>query len=235
MQETITSLNQEQIDTSIVLPQEQAALLAELNAFAHYQIAHDREVWRMPAKGTYKVNAELKLALVALLTTCSLLDYKREGQEAEKFFEAEIKIVQKNSAQKYIDFGRIRPVLILNFLVPEIVQDWILYRDVNGDGIHALVDKKTDFQGLTTYARGGNPVYEFSRFYRKFMEHKIARKKATQNDLKKIAMKSLCDELVQRRLASGGSAGEILDHILNDDLLALDTSMGFNKPLLPKK
>ena len=37
--------------------------------------------------------------------------------------------------------------------------------DVNGDGIHALMDRKTYLQGLSTYARGGHPVYEFARFY----------------------------------------------------------------------
>ena len=135
---------------------------------------------------------------------------------------------------RYIDFGKIRPLLLQNFLIPEIVDDWILYRDVAGDGIHALVDRKTALQGLPSYSRGGTPVYEFSRFYRKFMEDKVARKKATQNDFQKMAMKTLSEQLIQQQLAQGRSAQEILDHIMNDDLLNIGTSNS-DQLLLPKK
>ena len=229
----MAKLNQAQIQTNALLSSDQQNLLEKLNNFASYQAEYDYEVQQMPAKTIYKVNQELKLALVALMTTCSLLDPNREGYETEKFFEKEIKIIQKNSAQKYIDFGKIRPFLVQNFLIPEMVDDWILYRDVAGDGIHALVDKKTALQGLPTYSRGGSPVYEFSRFYRKFMENKIAQKKTTQNDFKKIAMKALTEQLIQQQLASGHSAGEILDHIMNDGLIE---NVGFDdKRLLPKK
>ena len=234
MRKNVAYLDQEQIQTNALLNSEQVALLQKLNSFAHYQAAHDYEVQCMPAKSIYKVNAELKLALIALLTTCSLLDPNREGHETEKFFEKEIKVIQKSSTQKYIDFGRIRPFLIQNFLIPEIVDDWILYRDVAGDGIHALVDRKTALQGLPSYSRGGTPVYEFSRFYRKFMEDKIAKKKNTQNDFKKIAMKTLSEQLIQQQLAAGHSAQDILDRIMNDDLLTIGAPDS-DKPLLPKR
>lgn len=233
MQKQVAYLDQEQIQTNALLNPEQFGLLQKLNSFAYYQAIHDYEVQCMPAKITYKVNQELKLALVALMTTCSMLDPKREGWEAEKFFEKEIKIIQKSSTQKYIDFGKIRPFLLQNFLIPEMVDDWILYRDVAGDGIHALVDRKTALQGLPTYSRGGTPVYEFSRFYRKFMEDKIARKKSTQNDFKKIAMKTLTEQLIQQQLVQGHSPQEILDHIMNDDLL--EVPILENQLSLPKK
>ena len=233
MRNQVVYSNQEKIQTNALFVPEQLELLQKLNSFACYQAAHDYEVRCMPAKIIYKVNQELKLALVALMTTCSMLDPKRDGRETEKFFETEIKIIQKNSTLKYIDFGQIRPFLMQNFLIPEIVDDWILYRDVAGDGIHALVDRKTALQGLASYSRGGSPVYEFSRFYRKFMEDKIAKKKANQNDFKKIAMKTLTEQVIHQQLAQGRSAQEILDHIMNDDLLEITTS--FDKPLLPKK
>lgn len=234
MQKQVAYLDQEKIQTNALLNSEQLGLLQKLNSFAQYQVAHDYEVQCMPAKAIYKVNEEFKLALVALMTTCSMLDPKREGRETEKFFEKEVKIIQKNSTQKYIDFGHIRPLLIQNFLIPEIVDDWILYRDVAGDGIHALVDRKTALQGLPSYSRGGTPTYEFSRFYRKFMEDKIARKKANQNDFKKQAMKTLTEQVIQQKIASGYSVQEILDHIMNDDLLNL-SSPDSSTPLLPKK
>ena len=112
MQKQVAYLDQEQIQTNALLNSGQLGLLQKLNSFAHYQVAHDYEVQQMPAKVIYKVNAELKLALVALMTTCSLLDPKRDGRETEKFFEKEIKIIQQNSTQKYIDFGKIRPFLL---------------------------------------------------------------------------------------------------------------------------
>ena len=234
MQKPISYVTQEQLQTSIPLTEEAQALLHKLNAFAHYQAAHDYEVQCMPAKATYKVNHELKLALVALLTTCSLLDPRREGWEAEAFFDREIKIIQNSTMQKEIDFGQIRLFLLQNFLIPEVVDDWILYRDVAGDGIHALVDKKTALQGLPTYARGGGPVYEFSRFYRKLMEDKIAKKQASQDDFKKMAMKTLSEQIVQQQLSAGHSAQEILEHIMNEDLITIGDCTT-DKPLLPKK
>lgn len=216
-----------------MLYSEQLNLLQKLNIFAVYQVTHDSEVRSMPVKAFYKVNQELELALVALMTTCSMLDPKREGNETEKFFEKEIKIIQKDSTQKYIDFGRIRPFLLQNFLIPEIVDDWILYRDVASDGIYALIDRKTELQGLPSYSRGGNPVYEFARFYRKFMEDKILHKRKSQNDFKESLIKTLSEQIVHQQLEQGYSAQEILNHIMNDELLEMTSSK--DKLALPQK
>ena len=234
MKQSLIFENREKIQTSWPLHKVQMELLYKLNSFAHYQAGCNYEVQCMPAKAIYKVNEELKLALIALMVTCSMLDPKREGNETEKFFEKEIKVIQENSVRKYIDFGHIRSFLIQNFLIAEIVDDWILYRDVAGDGIHALMDRKTALQGLPTYSRGGTPVYEFSRFYRKFMEDKIAKKKATQNDFKKVAMKTLSEQLIQQQLSLGHSPQEILDHIMNDDLIGISSSDA-DRLLLPGK
>lgn len=216
-----------------MLYSEQLNLLQKLNIFAVYQVTHDSEVRSMPVKAFYKVNQELELALVALMTTCSMLDPKREGNETEKFFEKEIKIIQKDSTQKYIDFGRIRPFLLQNFLIPEIVDDWILYRDVASDGIYALIDRKTELQGLPSYSRGGSPVYEFARFYRKFMEDKILHKRKSQNDFKESLIKTLSEQIVHQQLEQGYSAQEILNHIMNDELLEMTSSK--DKLALPQK
>ena len=234
MKNQVTHYLQEQIQTNVPLNTIQRVLLEKLDNFAHYQAGHDPEVKKMPAKAFYKVNEELELALVALMTTCSLLDPMREGHETDKFFKKEIKIIQKSATLKHIDFGHIRPFLVQNFLIPEIVDDWILYRDVTGDGIHALMDRKTALQGLPTYSAGGSPVYEFSRFYRKFMEDKISKKNQAQNDFKKMAMKTLSEQVIGQQLAAGHSAQEILDHIMNDNLLNIGAPES-NKTLLQKK
>ena len=210
-----------QLITSVPLTDEQMRLIYLLNDFAIHQAEYDKEVQCFPAKMLYKVNDELKLALVALLTTCSLLDPKRHGNEAQKFFEDQIKIIQNQKKQKVIDFGTIRPQLVQQSLIPEIIDDWILYRDVNGDGIHALMDRKTNLQGLATYARGGHPVYEFARFYRRFMEDKLAKQLKEKQTLKEIAIKSLTDQVIQHQLANNHSPQMLLENILSDNTLSL--------------
>jgi len=206
-----------QLMASIPLTNDQMRLVSLLNDFAIHQAEYDPEVRQFPAKMMYKVNDELKLGLVALLTTCSLLDPLRHGNEAQKFFEDQIKIVQDSDGHKVIDFGSIRPDLIYQSLIPEVIDDWILYRDINGDGIHALMDRKTYLQGLTTYARGGHPVYEFARFYRRFMEDKLAKKIQENQKVKEIALKSLTDQVIQHQLEQGNSPQQLLESILSDN------------------
>ena len=222
---------------SIPVTGSQMKLIQLLNDFAIHQAEYDPEVRQFPAKMIYKVNDELKLALVALLTTCSLLDPKRHGNEAQKFFEDQIKIKQEARHQKVIDFGVIRPELVQQSLIPEIIDDWILYRDINGDGIHALMDKKTYLQGLSTYTRGGHPVYEFARFYRRFMEDKLAKKLKEQQTVKEIALKSLADQTIRHQLANGSSPQQLLQQVLSDDAaLLFDDTQETDKPLrLTKK
>ena len=202
---------------SVPLSNEQMSLIALLNDFAIHQAEYNDEVRQFPAKMMYKVNYELKMALVALLTTCSLLDPLRNGNETQQFFDRQVKIVQDEQGRKIIDFGVIRPKLVQNSLIPEVVDDWILYRDVNGDGIHALMDRKTYLQGLPSYLRGGHPVYEFARFYRRFMEDKISKKIREKEKVKEIAVKSLTDQVIQQKLEAGHSPNKILESILSDD------------------
>ena len=225
----------QQLLVSVPLSDAQMDLIALLNDFAIHQAEYSPEIRQFPAKMMYKVNDELKMALVALLTTCSLLDPMRHGNETQQFFDKQVKIMQDTNGKKIIDFGYIRPKLVQQCLIPEIVNDWILYRDVNGDGIHALMDRKTYLQGLATYERGGHPVYEFARFYRRFMEDKISKKMNENKKVKEIAIKSLTDQVIQKQLEAGNSPQKILESILsgNNSFLPEDSD---EKPLrLTKK
>ena len=224
-----------QLMTSIPLTNEQMRLIALLNDFAIHQAEYDPEVRQFPAKMVYKVNDELKLALVALLTTSSLLDPKRHGNEAQKFFEDQIKIIQDTENHKIIDFGAIRTQLVQQAFIPEVIDDWIIYRDINGDGIHALMDRKTFLQGLPTYSRGGHPVYEFARFYRRFMEDKLAKKFKEQQTIKEIAIKSLTDQVIQQQLQSGHSPQQLLQNIISDNMASLLDDTEDKTLRLPKK
>ena len=108
---------------------------------------------------------------------------------------------------------------VQNFLIPEIVDDWITYRDICGDGIYALKDKKTVLQGLDSFSPGGSPVMEFARFYRKFMEKKLQNKSKLQQQIQETALKSLTDEVIRQKLSSGYSAQDILTSIMSDKFL----------------
>ncbi len=225
-----------QLDTIPELDAQQMALLNKLHLFAIHQTSYNEEAKRIPVKMSYKVNDELKLAIIAILTTCSLLDIKRSGRENRKFFEDQIKIIQKDNTAKTIDFGKIRPGLLQEFLVPEIVEDWILYRDVNGDGIYALMDSKTYLQGLKDYAKGGEPVYEFARFYRTYMRDRLFQQTEQKKRVQDIAVRSLIDQVIQQRLADGCSPQTLLENALGgnyDNLLSNEKAPSIKA--LPKK
>ncbi|MBQ4472512.1 MAG: hypothetical protein II942_04665 [Alphaproteobacteria bacterium] len=235
LSQAIEQASANQILVSQPLTTAQFQILSILNQFAIHQARYNPEVQRFPAKMIYKVNDELKMALVALLTTCSLLDPTRNGEEAQKFFEEQVKITQDLNGNKTIQFGKIRPDLVEHALIPEVVDDWILYRDVNGDGIHALMDRKTHLQGLATYARGGHPVYEFARFYRRFMEDKIAKSQRAKEKAKEIALKSLTDQVIQRQLNNGYSPQQLLENLMQEgtDALFIESEPALKR--LPKK
>lgn len=204
------------IVTSFPFTKTQFEQLQKLSLFAVHQASNNDEVRLMPAKMIYKVNEELKLALIALLVTCSVMDFQRQGQETKEFFDAQIKIIQKNNGKKNIDFGIIRADLLERFLIPEIVDDWITYRDVNGDGIHALMRKKTGFIGIKNYEKGGEPLYEFVRFYHKFMEQKQRKSEKLLEQFKQEAVHSLANKVVEQQLLEGRSPDTILKSLMND-------------------
>ncbi len=216
--EAIHQSQTQKIATSVPLAPAQMRLIELLNNFATHQAEFDMEVRLLPAKLLYKANDELKLALIALLTTCALLDPTRNGNEERVYLESQLKIIQKDEMHKWIDFGKIRPELVVQSLIPEVIDDWILYRDVNGDGIHALMDRKTYLQGLEKYARGGHPVYEFARFYRAYMQDKMAKKLNEQERFKELAFKSLTEQMIQNQLQSGRSANDLLADLMNGDM-----------------
>ena len=53
IQKNVTILEQQKIQTSVLLSSEQLDLLQKLNIFAVYQVTHDSEVHSMPVKAFY--------------------------------------------------------------------------------------------------------------------------------------------------------------------------------------
>ena len=203
------------IVSSFPFTKSQFEQLQKLSSFAVHQASNNDEVRLMPAKMIYKVNEELKLALMVLLVTCSVLDYHRQHQETKDFFDSQIKIIQKSNGKKIIDFGIVRPDLLERFLIPEIVDDWITYRDINGDGIQALSRKKIGFLGLSGYEKGGDPLYEFVRFYRKLMEQKQLKSEKLLEQYRQKTIHSLANKVVEQQLLEGRSPDAILKSLMN--------------------
>ena len=204
------------IRSSFPFTKSQFEQLIKLNLFAVHQASYNDEVRMMPAKMIYKVNAELKTALIVLLMTCAVIDYQRQGRETKDFFDSQINVIQKRSGEKVIDFGQIRSDLLERFLIPEIVDDWITYRDVNGDGIHALSRKKTGFLGVAGYEKGGDPMYEFVRFYRKLMEQKQYKSEKLLERFQQEAVQSLANHVVEQKLLAGQSPADILKSLTDE-------------------
>ena len=215
LEEAVQYASSNVMTSSFPLTQSQFNQLEKLNLFAIHQASNNDEVRSMPAKMIYKVNEELKLALIAMLMTCVVMDYRRQGREIKEFFDTQVKITQKHTGEKVFDFGAIRPDLLERFLIPEMVDDWITYRDVNGDGIHALSRKKTGFIGLSGYEKGGEPLYEFVRFYRKLMEDKQRKSERVFEQFQRDAIQSLANQVVERQLLAGRSSDDILKSLMN--------------------
>ena len=165
------------IETSVPLETDQLDALENLSQYCVNAALHNPEVIKRPLKVVYKANEALKEALVAICLAYSLINPRRKLRENKEFFEKNITIYQRPGNIKFIDFGQIAPDSIQAAVYWEIVEDWKLYCDKECGGIKALVDEKTNLAGLDNYIRGGDPIYEFARFHRKYTEKPKFRKK----------------------------------------------------------
>lgn len=160
----------QQIQSDVALDEEQLELLHQLNIFSVKQVLDDMEVQKDPRKIAYMASQELKIALVALCLSRSLMNPRAPKNYNKEYFEANIDIETLEGNIKNITFKNISEKEVDKALNIELVCDWMIYRDKNGKGIRALMDEKNFHQDLEDYQKGGNPVYEFARFERKFFE-----------------------------------------------------------------
>ena len=158
------------IVSEIPLEQEQLNALQELNRYCVNQVLNDTEVIYDPRKINYKSNQELKAALVAMLLSRALTDPSRRRVENKEYFAENVTVYMQSDDTKVLGFGELAPYQVQESLYPEIINDWMIYRDNAGLGIKALIDNKTNLVGLDTYRAGGDPIYEFARFHRKYTE-----------------------------------------------------------------
>lgn len=207
--------------TSVPFETEQLKLLDELNTFSVQQVLDDIEVIRDPRKLIYKGNQELRTALVALCLTQSLTNPHSRSYETKEFYENNIAISSENNGTKILDFGHIPSAHVKDALNAEKIYDWMIYRDKEGRGIKALADKKMYLDELPGYYRGGDPIYEFARFERKFTEHRTAKelksKETAQDAFRTALVQQVAAELAKQQMLNGQNPIELVNLLFSSE------------------
>ncbi len=192
--------------------------LQNLNEYCVNLVLQTPEVAKKPLKLIYKANEEFKTALVAICLSHALTNPRRKTVENKQFFEKNINIYSLPNNTKEIDFGIIDPQNVIDAVNWDIIEDWKLYRDREYGGIKALMDEKTHLTGLEGYRRGGDPLYEFARFHRKFTEreNKIAEESQieAQNAFRNAVMQSVASEVAKQQLLEGKNPMDIINSLL---------------------
>lgn len=207
------------VQTSVELEDDQLDALENLNQYCVNAALHNPEVIKKPLKVVYKTNEGLKEALVAICLAYSLVNPRRKLRENKEFFDKNITIYQRPGNVKFIDFGEIAPDNVQAAVYWDIIEDWKLYIDRECGGIKALVDEKTNLAGLDNYIRGGDPLYEFARFHRKYTEKtKLQEEKSkisAQDAFRNAVVQSVATEVTKQQLLAGKNPMEIIDSLLN--------------------
>lgn len=223
LQKIIQNLIQKAVNVEIIseVPLEfcQTEDLLSLNEYCVHQVLSDPEVVLDPRKINYKTNQELKAALVAFCLAQSLTNPLRKTRENKEWFEENISIYMQDEHTKVIGFGEIAPENVQQALFTDIIEDWKIYRDKEGFGIKTLIDEKTNLAGLDNYQRGGDPVYEFARFHRKYTEKERRReekaREAAQDAFRAALVQSLAQEAAKQQLLKGENPLQLLEQIFN--------------------
>ena len=204
-----------QIQSDVPFDEEQLELLHQLNVFCVQQVLEDIEVKKDPRKIGYMSNQELKLALVALCLSRSLMNPHAPKNYNKEYFEENITIETIPGNIKSIVFKNIEEKEVDKALNVELACDWMIYRDCNGKGIRALMDAKTFHQDMTDYQKGGSPVYEFARFERKLYEHKqgkeLASKESAQEAFRNSIVQQAAAEIARQQIALGQNPMELVN------------------------
>lgn len=208
-----------QVTSNVDFDEEQVAALENLSQYC-VQVALDTpEVKKKPLKVIYKANEAMHKALVAMCLAQALVNPRRKNRENKHFFINNITIYQQEGNVKFIDFGQAEAHNIQDAIYWEIVEDWKLYYDKDCGGIRALVDEKTNLTGLDNYTRGGDPMYEFARFHRKYKEkvhHQENQSRVAAEDaFRNAVMQSVATEVAKQQLLEGKSPMDIIDSLLN--------------------
>lgn len=215
IQEIINKAANSSISSNILLDTEQLELLHQLNIFCINQVLNDTETIKDPRKIIYKSSQEMKIALVALCLTRALTNHRSKQKYTKEFFEQNINIYSDANGSKNIDFGQIEENEAYKAINNEIIFDWMIYRDCQGRGINALVDEKTFNCGLEDFKQGGDPIYEFARFQRKYFEYKhrkeLSGRESAQEAFRNTIIQQAAVEIAKQQMLAGQNPLELVN------------------------
>ncbi len=216
-----------------LLDNDQYELLQQLNIFCAGQVLADAETAKDPRKIMYKTNQELKIALIALSLARALTNHRSKQKYTKEFFEKNINIFSDANGTKNISFGDIEESEVEKTINSEMIFDWMLYRDREGRGISALIDEKTFSCGLDDFNQGGDPVYEFARFQRKYFEHKhrkeLSGRESAQETFRNTIVQQAAVEIAKQQLLAGQNPMELVNLLFD----AQDYNQAIQKMLTP--
>ncbi len=209
-----------EIKTNIPFIDEQMEAMYALNDFCAYQALCNYEVQRDIRKLSYVANNAMKTALTAIGLSSSLINVNRRNVEDIDLYERNIAIHQNENGVKIINFGSIPPERFLDFFGFEIVDDWMVFADYHGFGLKSLIDYKTNLLGIKDVKKGGNPIYEFARFQRKYQEQLNAdskkAKESAQEAFRNSMVSSIANKYTEQQMLEGKSIGDMM--MLVEDL-----------------
>lgn len=201
--------------TNVELPQEKLEALQVLRNHCLNQVLNDPEVRRDPRKLRYKTGQEMKLSLMAICLAQALTNPRRRNVENKEFFEENIHIEVMDREWDRVNFGAVGSHNVEDAIYPEIINDWMIYRDCSGLGIKNLIDEKTRLTGLDGFHRGGDPVYEFARFHRKYTEKEHRQQEqsrlAAQDAFRNAIVQQVAAEVTKQQMLEGKNPMEIID------------------------
>lgn len=200
---------------NVELAQEQLEALQVLRNHCLNQALDDAEVRRDPRKLRYKTAQELKYSLVAICLAQALTNPARRQAENKEYFMNNIQVATADRDWDRIDFGMAGADNVREAIFPEIINDWMIYRDRNGMGIKTLIDTKTNLVGLPDFSRGGDPVYEFARFHRKYTEKEHRQQEqsrlAAQDAFRNAMVQQVAVEMTKQQMLEGRNPMKLID------------------------
>lgn len=221
LQNIITKAIDVEFESNVKFTYKQLDLLQELNAFSATQVSNDSEVLRDPKKLIYKTNHELQYALTALCLSKSMIDPSSLKNENKEFFEHNITVNTSDEGFKLLNFGNISPERVQSAIYEELIYDWMIYRDINGRGINALMDSKAHLNTYHDYMRGGDPLYEFARFQRRYAEKKFHKedkaKESAQEAFRNTMVQAVAAEITKQQMLEGKNPMDIVNLLFSTD------------------
>lgn len=206
IQKIVDKVSNRQIETNICLTPRQLDIISQLNEFCANKILNDTEVEKDPRKISYKTNEEVKYALTALCLSVVLSNHRSKIKYNKEFFEDNIYVESPTPDILRLRFEKMESYIAEEAINPELVFDWMVYRDFEGRGIYTLINEKMNGIGLDEYNAGGCPIYEFARFQRKYHDYK--KRKET---LSKESAQEAFRNAVAQQVATQITAQQLLD------------------------